>query len=189
MLLTLTGASAVGKTSIMKRLLSERGNTHLLPSFTTREPRQGDAEGEYTYLTQEEFRVHSITGEFAWQMEFSNASYGTRHADLSFALASYDVFLAAIVPGHIPIIHEFAAVQGFTDRLRSIFIISPGRRILAKRMVELRGESPAVADRKIAACSSWDRDTERSRYYSFVQDRDVFEEKYREVVDILDRPW
>ena len=56
-LIILTGPSGVGKGTVVKELLSKEKKFWLSISATTREPREGEKEGEnYYFLKQEKFK-------------------------------------------------------------------------------------------------------------------------------------
>jgi guanylate kinase len=191
---TLTGPAAVGKTSIMKRLLREIPGSRLVRSTTTRAPRSNDEPGEYQCLPENEFRDLVTKEAFAWVTSFADKLYGTLKTDLRLALASDKLHFAAIVPSTIPILHEFASVEGLATCVRSIYIKSPGSDILLRRLVEDRGEPKDVALRKIEECASWDKIAFNTlghgrSPYLFVGDRDDFEEKYLSVLKYVQRPW
>ncbi|MCR4256408.1 MAG: hypothetical protein NUW08_01750 [Candidatus Uhrbacteria bacterium] len=193
-LITFTASSGGGKTSVMKRLLEEIPGSRLLRSGTTRAPRASDAEGEYLYLAETEFLLRKERSEFAWDANFGSARYGTLKIDLRLALASDNTHFAAIVPQIVPTLHEFASVEGFATCVRSIYIKSPGRDILLRRLTVDRGESLELAMQKIEECASWDKIAINRRHngrfaYLFVGDRDDFEEKYLSVLKDVNRPW
>lgn len=56
MILTLTGASGAGKTTIARILLKELPlDVMMVPSYTTRKPRESDIEGECKYVSELRF--------------------------------------------------------------------------------------------------------------------------------------
>ncbi len=195
MIITLTGPSAVGKTSVMKRLLKEVPGARLLRSVTTRAPRPSDAEAEYLYLSNEEFEQRKGEGAFAWTTPpFAGKSYGTLASDVRVALASDDPYFAAIVPSTVPALHEFASVEGFATRVRSIYIVAPDRETLLHRLTVDRGESMESALGKIEACVGWDQLARDTRVhgtfpYLLVHDRNDLSEKFWHVLHHVHRSW
>ncbi len=193
-IITITGPSGVGKTSIMKRLLREVPDARLLRSVTTRERRPSDAESEYLYVTEADFLLRKERGEFAFDTDFGSARYGTLQSDLRLALASDHARFAAIVPQIIPTLHAFAAEEGFATRVRSIYLKSPGRDILFRRLTVDRGEPIASAEAKIKECAEWDKIAFNTTHagrsvYLFIPDPDDLDVKYRKVRDYVMRPW
>ena len=56
MLVLLSGVSGAGKDTIKKELIKRNQNITSLPSYTDREPREGEVNGEiYNFITTEEF--------------------------------------------------------------------------------------------------------------------------------------
>ena len=72
----MAGPSGAGKTSIADLLIA-KGRFSLVRSATTRPPRADGREGEYIYLSEEEFRARLSRGEFVEHTEFSGNMYGT----------------------------------------------------------------------------------------------------------------
>ena len=55
-LIVLSGPSGVGKSTVISELLSERGDIYFSVSFTTRQPRVGEADGvNYNFVSRETF--------------------------------------------------------------------------------------------------------------------------------------
>ncbi len=71
---TLTGRSGAGKTTVV-RALQELGFSEAV-STTTREPRTGETERDYTFVDQETFRSIDYENEFLEVVEFSGNRYG-----------------------------------------------------------------------------------------------------------------
>lgn len=75
--LVIAGPSAVGKTTVAKRLLSLYEEFEFVRSATTRAPR-ADAHGsEYIYLDDSEFKSRIKNGEMLEFTEYSGNFYGT----------------------------------------------------------------------------------------------------------------
>ena len=83
MIVVLAGASGAGKSTIGE-LLRERFGFNLKPvvSITTREPRDADPPGEYTYVSLEEFERMKQEGKLIWWVFISGNWYGTMFSSL-----------------------------------------------------------------------------------------------------------
>ncbi|MBE6645105.1 MAG: hypothetical protein E7612_06995 [Ruminococcaceae bacterium] len=81
-ILVLAGPSAVGKTTVMKRILSVYNNFELVRSATTRAPRGDGHDGEYIYLSESEFKSKIENGEMLEYTEYSGNLYGTPYSEL-----------------------------------------------------------------------------------------------------------
>ena len=76
MLVTFVGCSGVGKNTIIKDLIAAKGEKYdLLPSVTTREPREGETNGNpYYFVSREEFEKKIADGEM-YEYEFVHTNY------------------------------------------------------------------------------------------------------------------
>jgi len=78
MLIILSGPSGSGKGTIVQQLLSERDDTVLSISATTRSPRTGEQDGvHYYFKTREEFEKLIENGELLEYAEYNGNYYGT----------------------------------------------------------------------------------------------------------------
>ena len=77
-LIILTGPSGVGKGTVVKEILGKDKNIWLSISATTREPRNGENEGEnYYFLNEEKFKEMIEQNLFLEWAEFAGNYYGT----------------------------------------------------------------------------------------------------------------
>lgn len=82
-ILTLTGPSGAGKTTLANKLVSRTGFKNVV-SHTTREPRQGEVDGhDYHFVTAVEFLKMFMDGGFVESVEFNGKHYGISVAELS----------------------------------------------------------------------------------------------------------
>lgn len=78
LLIVYTGASGVGKGTIMKKLLAKNPNLRLSVSATTRAPREGEQEGrEYYFVSDEQFDRMVAEDRFLEHAEYVRGNYGT----------------------------------------------------------------------------------------------------------------
>lgn len=88
MLVTLTGPTASGKTSIARRLLEEIPDSSMVLSLTARAPRPTDVPGEYRYVTHVEFEDLDTQGLFEWAVSHKGHWYGTLKESLHEAISN-----------------------------------------------------------------------------------------------------
>ena len=81
-ILILAGPSAVGKTTVMKEMLSRYPEFEFIRSATTRAPRGDEHDGEYIYLTVPEFKSRIENGEMLEHTEYSGNFYGTPSSEI-----------------------------------------------------------------------------------------------------------
>ena len=78
LLIVYTGASGVGKGTVMKRLLQSNDNLRLSVSATTRAPRPGETNGvEYHFVTEERFLDMIANNELLEHAVYCGNYYGT----------------------------------------------------------------------------------------------------------------
>lgn len=78
MLVILSGVSGAGKDTIKKELMKRMNNVITLPSFTSRQIRQGETEGvQYHFISKEEFEEKIRKGDFYEYDVHHGNYYGT----------------------------------------------------------------------------------------------------------------
>lgn len=78
MLVILSGSSGSGKDTIKKELMKMSQNITTIPSITSRQPREGEIQGEpYIFVTKQEFEDMIDKGEFYEYNYHHNNYYGT----------------------------------------------------------------------------------------------------------------
>lgn len=158
MILSLTGPSGVGKTTLMHNLLKALPDVKPLVSYTTRAPRPSDEPGEYKYVSQEEFDHLQAAGEFLWTANAYVNHYGTRKADIDMALNSTDaVYMPVLVLSAVKKLHDYANGAGKMHNLRSMYIRIEDEAELRSRFKE-RGDNPEEAEARIRECRTWNEE-------------------------------
>ncbi|MCC7522837.1 AAA family ATPase [Candidatus Uhrbacteria bacterium] len=178
MILSISGASGVGKSTMISRLIAETPQSGYLRSTTTRQPRASDAQGEYEFVTDEEFDRLSADNAFAWKTDVAQKRYGTR-AQLVLDVLRSDVWhFAALDLSGVRTLQTAARQHGLMTAVRSIYILSPQTETLRRRMRK-RGDSDTQIEARLAACASWDTEalhTTAARL-EFMRDHDNLDEK------------
>lgn len=84
MLIIVSGASGVGKNTVITKLLEQNTNLQLLQTCTTRRPRNTDKDmhNPYIYLSKEEFETKIKNGELFEHEEIHENFYGVLNASL-----------------------------------------------------------------------------------------------------------
>ena len=78
MLVILSGVSGAGKDTIKKELIKRMEDLITLPSFTSRNPREGEEEGvQYHFITKSEFEEKIKNDEFYEYDVHHENYYGT----------------------------------------------------------------------------------------------------------------
>jgi len=154
-IITLTGRSGTGKTTIVKELLELKDPLfQLIISYTTRDPRPSDLPGEYRYLTDDEFEGMKKRGEFLWpksaeEFGHSSAKYGTTKASLDDAVASPGYHLMMLIPQALPKLWD-----SYAEHVVPFWLEDPGEESLRARLLD-RGEKPQFIDKRLDAEKDW----------------------------------
>ena len=78
MLVILSGVSGAGKDTVKKELMNKMEDVITLPSYTSREPRDGEQEGvEYHFISKDEFKDRIEKNEFYEYDVHHENYYGT----------------------------------------------------------------------------------------------------------------
>ena len=93
-LFVISGASGVGKSTVLKEVMAARSDLRFSVSATTRPPRPNEAEGiDYFFVSKEEFRDMIARNAFLEYDDHMDAFYGTPLDQLEEKLAVGNVIL------------------------------------------------------------------------------------------------
>lgn len=156
-----SGPSGVGKGTVVKKILEKEDNIFLSVSCTTRQPRDGEKEGEsYYYISKEEFEKRIEEGYFIEWEKYVDNYYGTPKAPL----------LKAIEEGKNSILEievkgAFTAKESYPDAV--LVFVAPPENSELKRRIMKRDEGNQVA------IASLDKRIKRAKEeYEFIKDYD-----------------
>lgn len=126
MIVTITGPTASGKTSIARRLLEEIPGSSMVLSLTTRAPRPTDAQGEYRYVTHEEFENLKNQNLFEWAVPHKDQWYGTLKETLHEAISNPDrVWIMILVLDAVTTIRTYLQKHDALEQHKPFFILVP----------------------------------------------------------------
>jgi len=140
MILTLSGPSSSGKTTLLEGLKGDkklRKDLGLSPleSITTRPRRPTDVDGEYRYVDDLAFDDLNAKGAFAWVVQpYGNTRYGTRALTIERALLSSKLYVAILTLDALQKLHVIAAQKNLSHRLMSICLVINDTEGLRSRM-------------------------------------------------------
>ena len=128
-LIILTGPSGVGKGTVVKEILGKHKNIWLSISSTTREPREGEKEGEnYYFLNEEKFKEMIEQKLFLEWAQFAGNYYGTPLSSVNEKIKKgFTVLLEIEVEGAKQIKEKF-------PNSLSIFLLPPDKEELERRI-------------------------------------------------------
>jgi guanylate kinase len=140
----ISAPSGSGKSTLTRELVSRVDGLRFSISYTTRQPRGAERDGEdYFFVTREEFEQRVQRGEFLEYAEVFGNYYGTHAGELDRAAAEgVDLVLDIDVQGARQLKAKLPAAV-------SIFILAPSRQILEQRLRSRSQDSDSVIERRL----------------------------------------
>lgn len=158
-LFVISGASGVGKSTVLKAVMEARDDLRFSVSATTRPPREGEVDGEsYYFITKEAFRKMIDKGEFLEYDDHMDNYYGTPRAQLEEKLAVGNVILDIEPNGAF-------AVRAQRPDATLIFVAPPSMEELLSRLIG-RGDTPADQVALRTQRAAWEM--EQSKRYDYI---------------------
>lgn len=176
-LIVYTGASGVGKGTIMKKLLEKDPNLRLSVSATTRAPREGEQDGrEYYFVSRERFDQMIEEGGFLEHAEYVGNKYGTpKEAVFRMLDEGLDVILEIEVKG-------FLQIKKACPDCVTIFIAPPSFEELQAR---LRGRGTETEEVIAARLKTAEEELMSSPLFDYVVVNDDVDRAADEVLSII----
>ena len=175
-LYVISGASGVGKSTVLKRVMDARKDIQFSVSATTRAPREGEIEGvSYYFVTHETFRQMIDNNEFVEYDDHMKNYYGTPRAQLEEKLLCGDVFLDIEPNGAFN-------VRAQRPDAVLIFIAPPSFEELERRL-RSRGDTPEDQIDVRLARAKWEM--EQSAKYDYIVINDQVETCADKILQII----
>ena len=176
-LFVISGASGVGKSTVLKAVTAVRNDLLFSVSVTTRKPRDGEIDGvHYDFITREKFLEMVEADAFAEYDIHHSACYGTPRKQMEEKLNKGHVILDIDPNGAFQVRERYPEVT-------LIFITPPSYEELEKR---LRGRNDGMSEEKILgrlARAKWEM--EQSVHYDHVVVNDDVERCAKEILNII----
>lgn len=174
-----SGPSGCGKSTLIKRFLSENPQYSFPTSATTREPREGELDGDhYYFFSRPEFVARRERGDFLEWAEVYGMLYGTLketiikgHEEGTLFLKDIDVQGAKKLMGLIS-----------PQDLSSIFIAPPSHEVLKKRLFSRGSENDKNLVRRLEEAT---REMNEQHLFTHTIVNDTLDEAYQEFSRLL----
>ena len=176
-LFVISGASGVGKSTVLKKVTAVRNDLLFSVSVTTRTPREGEIDGvHYDFITQEKFMEMVEQDAFAEYDIHHAACYGTPRAQMEEKQSRGHVVLDIDPNGAFQVRERYPEVT-------MIFITAPSYEELERR---LRGRADGMSEEKIQGRldrAKWEM--EQSKAYHHVVVNDDADRCAQEILNII----
>ena len=176
-LIILTGPSGVGKGTVVKEILGKDKNIWLSISATTREPREGEREGEnYYFLNKKKFKEMIEQNLFLEWAQFAGNYYGTPLSSVSEKIKKgFIVLLEIEVEGAKQIKEKF-------PNSLSIFLLPPNISELERR-IRNRGTETEEAIKKRLSRANYEISV--SNEFDFALTNNNVDETAKKIIKLL----
>ena len=177
-LFVISGASGVGKSTVLTKVMGERPDLRFSVSATTRNIRPGEVDGEsYYFITKDKFLDMIEKHEFLEYDAHMDNYYGTPKGQLEEKLQTGSVILDIEPNGAFNVRKE-------KDDAVLIFIAPPSLEELERRL-RSRGDTSEEQIKIRQARVAWEM--EQSKQYDHVVVNDVVERCAAEILEIIAR--
>ena len=175
-LFVISGASGVGKSTVLKQVMEQRKDLTFSVSATTRQPRPGEVDGvSYYFITREAFEQRIAQGDFLEYDEHHAVFYGTLNSQILEKQEHSHVILDIEPNG------AFNIRKARPDATL-IFIMPPSREELERR---LRSRGDTSEEQIIIRMARADWEMEQSAKYDHVVINDQVETCAEQILKII----
>ena len=177
-LIVISGASGVGKGTVVKEMMAARKDLFFSVSATTRPPRPGEQDGvDYYFVTREQFRDMIEKGELLEYDEHAKNFYGTPRAQVEQKREMGHVLLDIEPNGAKNVKKNYPEAV-------LVFIMPPSVQELERR---LRGRNDTPEDQITIRMERAKWEMEQNVWYDHVVVNDDAGRCAREILAIIDR--
>ena len=177
-LFVISGASGVGKSTVLKKVLDTRPDIRFSVSATTRAPRKGEIDGvHYYFVTKEQFQSMIENNAFVEYDAHMENCYGTPRAQLEEKLRQGDVILDIEPVGALN-------VRAQCPEAVLIFIAPPSYAELERRLCN-RGDTDQDQIAVRLARAKWEM--EQSQKYDYIVTNEQVDTCAAEILKIISK--
>lgn len=177
-LIVISGASGVGKGTVVKAMMAQREDLYFSVSATTRPPRPGEVDGrDYYFVTREEFEKMIARGEMLEYDEHARNYYGTPKAQIEEKRSRGHVLLDIEPNGAKNVKKNYPEAV-------LIFVMPPSVAELERR---LRGRNDTPEDQIQLRMERAVWEMEQRVWYDYVVVNDDAQRCAREILEIIEK--
>ena len=181
MLVILSGVSGAGKDTIKKELIKRMEDVISLPSYTSRNPREGEEEGvQYHFITKEEFEEKIKNNEFYEYDEHHNNYYGTSRKLMNEKIKSGKIIVKDI---EVNGTENLVKILKNETNLVTIFL-KVEKEELRKRLIE-RGDNLSEEEMELRL-GRLEYEESKIKLYDYVIKNDDFEKTVKIIQTIIE---
>ena len=175
-LFVISGASGVGKSSILKRVMAAMPDLQFSVSATSRPPREGETNGvQYFFVTEDAFRQMIEQGAFVEYDYHMNNYYGTLKSEVLNKTAQGNMILDVEPVGAM-------RVKEIYPEATLIYIAPPSLETLEQRL-RARNDTPEEQIQVRKQRAAWE-DSQKDKY-DYIVVNDVLDDAVAQVMDIV----
>lgn len=177
-LFVISGSSGVGKSTILKQVLSRKPELQFSVSATSRPPREGETDGvQYFFVSREAFQQMIAEGAFIEYDFHMDNYYGTLKSEILKKTATGDMILDVEPVGALN-------VKQIYPNATLIYIAPPSMEVLMERLCS-RNDTPEEQIRVRSERVAWE--SAQQEKYDYVVINDVLEDCIQEVMGIIEK--
>ncbi len=177
-LIVISGASGVGKGTVVKEMMARRKDLYFSVSATTRPPRPGEVDGrDYYFVTREQFQKMIRRGEMLEYDEHNRNFYGTPRAQVEEKRAKGHVLLDIEPVGARNVKNNYPEAE-------LVFIMPPSVEELERR---LRGRNDTPEDQITIRMERAKWEMEQRAWYDHVVVNDDARRCAEEILRIIEK--
>lgn len=177
-LIVISGASGVGKGTVVKEMMARRKDLYFSVSATTRPPRPGEVDGkDYYFVTRERFQEMIRRGEMLEYDEHAKNFYGTPRAQVEEKRAKGHVLLDIEPNGAKNVKNNYPEAE-------LVFIMPPSVEELERR---LRGRNDTPEDQITIRMERAKWEMEQRTWYDHVVVNDDAKRCAEEILGLIEK--
>ena len=180
MLVLLSGVSGAGKDTIKKELMKRMDNVTSMPSYTDRQPRPGEVDGQvYNFITTEEFETKIKENEFYEYSVHHEHYYGTSKEILNDKIKSGKIIVKDI---------EVNGTENLLKLLKNdidivtIFLRVPKEEL--RKRLENRGDKASIKEIELRL-NRFDYEESKIGMYDYILKNDDLEKTVQIIMTII----